>query len=34
MIMVTHSREVIGLADRLVTVRDGRLVEIGEGELS
>lgn len=28
MIMVTHSREVIGLADRLVTLTDGRVVEI------
>ena len=27
MIMVTHSREVIGLADRLVTIRDCRLEE-------
>jgi putative ABC transport system ATP-binding protein len=33
MIMVTHSREVIGLADRLLTLREGRLVEIGHGEL-
>ena len=33
MIMVTHSREVVGLADRMVTLRDGRLVEIGQGEL-
>jgi putative ABC transport system ATP-binding protein len=28
MIMVTHSREVIGMADRLVTLREGNLVEI------
>ena len=27
MIMVTHSREVIGLADRLLTIRDCRLEE-------
>ena len=33
MIMVTHSREVVGLADRMVTLRDGRLVEIGQDEL-
>jgi putative ABC transport system ATP-binding protein len=33
MIMVTHSREVVGLADRLLTLRDGRLVEIGREEL-
>jgi putative ABC transport system ATP-binding protein len=31
MIMVTHSREVVGLADRLLTVRDGKLVEIDRG---
>jgi putative ABC transport system ATP-binding protein len=34
MIMVTHSRQVAGLTDRLMTVRDGRLVEIGHGELT
>ena len=28
MIMVTHSREVIGLADRLLTIRDCKLVEL------
>ena len=28
MIMVTHSREVIGLADRLLTIRDCQLVEL------
>jgi putative ABC transport system ATP-binding protein len=33
MVMVTHSHEVVGLADRLVTLRDGRLVEIDHGEL-
>jgi putative ABC transport system ATP-binding protein len=33
MVMVTHSREVVGLADRLVTLRDGRLVEVGREEL-
>ena len=25
--MVTHSTEVIGVADRLLTMRDGQLVE-------
>jgi len=25
LVMVTHSREVVGLADRLLTIRDGRL---------
>ena len=34
MVMVTHSREVAGLADRLVMLREGRLVEVGHGELS
>jgi putative ABC transport system ATP-binding protein len=34
MIMVTHSREVIGLANRLVTLREGRLIELAEGELA
>jgi putative ABC transport system ATP-binding protein len=34
MVMVTHSREVIGLADRIVTLRDGGLVEIDPGELA
>lgn len=34
MLMVTHSREVAGLADRLLTLRDGQLVEIGYEELS
>ena len=28
MVMVTHSREVIGLADRLLTIRDCQLVEL------
>lgn len=32
MIMVTHSREVIGMADRLVTLSDGKLVEIDGAE--
>ncbi len=27
LVMATHSREVIGIADRVVTIRDGRLVE-------
>ncbi|MEX0431073.1 ABC transporter ATP-binding protein [Spiribacter insolitus] len=27
LIMVTHAREVVGLADQLLTIRDGRLVE-------
>jgi putative ABC transport system ATP-binding protein len=26
LIMATHSEEVIGLADRVLTIRDGRLV--------
>jgi ABC-type siderophore export system fused ATPase/permease subunit len=34
MIMVTHSREVVGLADRLLTVREGRLVEIAPESLT
>jgi putative ABC transport system ATP-binding protein len=34
MIMVTHSRQVVGLADRLVTLREGRLVELDRGRLS
>lgn len=28
MIMATHSREVIGLADRILSIRDGQLLEI------
>ncbi|MGE5679881.1 MAG: ABC transporter ATP-binding protein [Bacillota bacterium] len=28
MIMATHSKEVIGMADRILTVRDGKLIEI------
>lgn len=28
MIMVTHSREVIGIADRILKVKDGKLIEI------
>ncbi len=27
MVMVTHSRRVVGLADRILTIEDGRLVE-------
>jgi putative ABC transport system ATP-binding protein len=34
MIMVTHSRQVAGLADRLMTLREGRLVEMDRTELS
>jgi len=34
MIVVTHSREVVGLADRLLTLRAGALVEMDRGELS
>lgn len=34
MLLVTHSREVAGLADRLMTLRDGQLVEIGHEGLS
>jgi ABC-type lipoprotein export system ATPase subunit len=26
MIMVTHSRDVVGLADRVLTIHDGQLV--------
>jgi len=29
MLMATHSREVIGIADRIVTIDGGRLVEVG-----
>lgn len=32
MVMVTHSREVIGLADRLLTIRDCKLVELDSSE--
>jgi putative ABC transport system ATP-binding protein len=32
MIMVTHSQEVIGLADRVLTLREGRLVEFSRGK--
>ena len=31
-VMATHSREVIGVADRIVTFEDGRLVESAPGE--
>jgi putative ABC transport system ATP-binding protein len=30
MVMVTHSQEVIGMADRVMTIRDGHLVETGK----
>ncbi len=30
LIMVTHAREVVGLADQLLTIREGRLVEADE----
>jgi len=30
MVMATHSREVVGLADRSFRLQDGRLVETGE----
>ncbi|MEX0448827.1 ABC transporter ATP-binding protein [Spiribacter sp. 221] len=30
LIMVTHAREVVGLADQLLTIREGRLVEAAE----
>jgi putative ABC transport system ATP-binding protein len=33
MIMVTHSREVMGLADRVMTLRDGKLVEMNVGNI-
>src|SRR3989442_1604701 len=29
MVMATHSAEVVGLADRILTIQDGRLVERG-----
>ena len=29
LIMATHAREVVGLADQLLTIRDGRLVDAG-----
>ena len=28
MIMVTHSKDVMGLADRIMSLRDGKLVEM------
>ena len=31
LIMVTHAHEVVGLADQLLTIRDGRLVEADAG---
>ena len=27
LIMVTHSREVVGLADRILTIKQGRIIE-------
>jgi putative ABC transport system ATP-binding protein len=33
MVMATHSREVIGMADRLITFVDGRLEEVSERDL-
>ena len=30
LIMVTHAREVVGLADQLLTIREGRLIEAGD----
>jgi putative ABC transport system ATP-binding protein len=32
MVMATHSREVVGLADRLFRLQDGRLVETDRGD--
>jgi putative ABC transport system ATP-binding protein len=32
LIMATHSQEVIGLADRVLTIRDGRLAAVDAGE--
>ena len=29
LVMATHAREVVGLADQLLTIRDGRLVDAG-----
>ena len=33
LIMATHSREVIGLADRIFTIKDGRLIQTSGEEL-
>jgi putative ABC transport system ATP-binding protein len=30
LVMATHSREVVGKADRMLTIREGRLLEIRE----
>jgi len=30
MIMATHSRELIGLADRIITIKDGNLIELSQ----
>ncbi len=32
LVMATHSREVIGLADHIVTIRDGQLLATGDGK--
>ena len=29
MVMVTHGREVVGLADRVLTIEGGKLVDLG-----
>jgi putative ABC transport system ATP-binding protein len=34
MVMATHSREVIGLADRIYSFRDGELVEVSPGDVT
>jgi putative ABC transport system ATP-binding protein len=31
LLMVTHGREVVGIADRLLTIRDGKIVDAQDG---
>lgn len=33
MVMATHSREVIGMADRIIRFADGRLIELAPGDV-
>ncbi|MCU7493848.1 MAG: ABC transporter ATP-binding protein [Ignavibacteria bacterium] len=33
MLMATHSREVIGLADRILTVKDGKIIELSASDV-
>lgn len=33
MIMATHSREVIGLADRILTVKEGKIIELSSSKV-